>query len=128
GKTGWRSDHTELLADLLEDLEGEVDLRVGQRGAGLDAQARGAFGNDGIAEAGDEDAFGEQRLAHLDGKRGVADDDRHDRAFAFERFEAASREAAEQIARDLVKTRNALRFVVEDRDGFAGAGRDGCGQ
>src|SRR5665213_2546193 len=102
-------DHAKLLADFLERLEREVDLRIGERGAGLDAKTRCAFGNDGIAEAGDEDAFGEQRLAHLDGERGVADDDRHDRALAFERLEAAGLETVAQIARDLVKPRNALR-------------------
>src|SRR3569832_395366 len=122
------SDDAELLADLFEGLQREIDLRVGERGAGLDAQPRGAFRHHGIAEAGDEDAFGQQGLAHFDGKGGVADDDRHDRALAIERLEAARLEAIAQLARDLMKPGHALRLDVEDVDRFAGAGCDGRGQ
>ena len=64
------------FADFFKFFKGEFDLAIGQARAHLKPKPRGAFGHDGIAEAGDENAFFQQRLAHADGKGGLAEDDR----------------------------------------------------
>src|SRR3990172_1583198 len=56
-----RSNNAQLLADLPERGKRFVGLGVGERGADLDADAGLAFRDDGEAEAGDEDAFLQQR-------------------------------------------------------------------
>lgn len=44
-------------------------------GGDLDSEAGGAFGDDGVAEADDIDAFVEEAFGHGDGFGGVANDD-----------------------------------------------------
>jgi hypothetical protein len=46
----------ELAADLHDRFDGTVEVRAGVGGADLAAQAGGALGDDGEAEAGDVDA------------------------------------------------------------------------
>ena len=72
-------DHPELLPDLPERLDGPVEVGALVRRGDLAAQARLALGHDGEAEAGDVDALLEERLAHRERLRRVADDDGHDR-------------------------------------------------
>jgi len=73
------------VSHALEGGERPVHLRLCECGRHLDADARGAFGDDGEAEAGHEDAFFEEALADADGEGGLADDDRQDRGLALER-------------------------------------------
>src|SRR6478672_9429731 len=72
-------DDFELLPDLAERAHGAVEVGVLVRGRDLAAQARLSLRDDGVAEAGDVDAFVEESPGHREGLRRVADDHGDDR-------------------------------------------------
>ncbi len=66
---------SELLAEDLEAADEAVDVFVAVGGGDLDPQAGVPLGDDGVAEADDEDAEFEEAFAHGDGFGGFVDDD-----------------------------------------------------
>src|SRR5579883_160416 len=97
-------------------------------GAHLHADTRGAFRYDRKAEARHEDPVREQVVAHRDGKRRVADDDRNDRAFAFERIEAQGPQLLAKIRYVVAQAVHQLGMLFEVIDRRERAARDGSRQ
>src|SRR6266496_305204 len=64
--------HADGMADFAERGDGPLDLRLGVGGGHLRADARLALRHDRIRKADHVDAFGEQRIGHPRGERGVA--------------------------------------------------------
>src|SRR5512146_170200 len=115
----WRLDDAELTTDADERLVGAVEVLLGQRGGHLDADPRGALRYDRVAEAGDEDALLEQALREADRERGLADDDRHDRALARDRPEARGLQPLAERARQRVQPLDELRLAAQDGERLA---------
>ncbi len=93
----------------------------------LDSQSCFAFGNDGVAEADDEDVVLQELFGHRDGFFGGADDDWADRGGGVEDIEVGfGFDLLAAVFRDVAEFFNALRFGHQclDRGIGAGSNRD----
>jgi hypothetical protein len=108
-------------------LEG-VDVLGGVGRGDLDAEAGVAFGDDGVAEADDEDAQFEEALAHGDRLGGVVDDDGADGGGGFEDVEAGGLDLLAGVGDVVLEAGDALGLAHQDLDGLVGAAGDGDGE
>ena len=99
---------------------------LGMGGGHLDPQSCFAFGNDGEAEADDEDSVFEELFGHRDGSFGWTDDDGADGGGGFEDIEiGVGLNLLAAVFRDVTEFLNTLRLIHERADRGIGARGDG---
>lgn len=92
----------------------------------LDAESCFAFGDDGVAEADDEDVVVEQLFGHCDRGCGFSDDDGADRGGGFEDIEVGfGFDLLTAVLRDVAEFLDALGLVHQRADRGVGARGDG---
>ena len=92
----------------------------------LDSESCFAFGDDGVAEADDEDAVVEEFLGHCDRGCGFSHDDGADRGGGFEDIEVGfALDLLAAVLRDVAEFLDALGLVHQRADRGVGAGGDG---
>src|SRR4051794_20766731 len=101
GPTASGSDEPKLAPDFLERGERLVQIVPTVRGGDLAADARLSLRHDRKAEAGDEDAFREQEVAHPNGIRRLAQDDRDNGSLSGERLESELQQVLAEVSRVL---------------------------
>src|SRR6476660_3481128 len=78
-----------------------------------------------ITEAGDEHALVKQRVAHLNCRRRLADDDRNDRRLAWQWFEARFDDLFAKVSRILAQPLDALGMLLDQSHRRQSARRNG---
>src|SRR2546430_1961226 len=99
----------EFFLYLCKSFDGRLEIMPGMGGGDLNADAGFAFGNDGVREPDDVNAFGEHGIGELRGQGRVADHDRRDRVRAGQDIEPKLRHFSSE------KARIVLEFVAQRR-------------
>lgn len=95
----------------------------------LDSESGFAFGDDGVAEADDEDVVVEEFFRHCDCGGGFSNDDGADRGGGFEDIEAGfALDLLSAVLGDVAEFLDALGFVHQCPDRGVGARGDGDGE
>jgi len=95
----------------------------------LDSESGFAFGDDGVAEADDEDVVVEELFGHGDGSFGGADDDGADGCWGVEDFEIGfGFDLLAAVGGDVAEFLDTLGFVHEGLDRGVCTGGDGDGE
>ena len=121
-KTRWRGEifrgsesgelnEAELSPDLGEGGERLVEIVPGVRGGDLATHAGLPLRHYRVTEAGHEDPFGQEQVAHPDGGRGLPEDDGNDRSLTGERLEAQLEEAIAEVVGLLAKAGSGRRRI-----------------
>jgi len=118
-----------IESQFLQRLDELIDMCLGVGGRHLDSQSCFAFGDDGVAEADDEDVVPEELFGHGDGGFGGADDDGADGGGGFEDIEIGlGGDLFAAVLRDVLEPLHAIGLGHEDFDGFVRTGGDRHGQ
>src|SRR5262245_23589982 len=125
GLSGVRLDRLELLSDLLERLARAVGVLPLVRRGDLATQARPPVRDYRESEAGHIDPFFEQRLAHREGLRRVADDDGHDRMRAVRDLEAGVRQRLAEVAGVVAEPLDRSGVLAQEPERLERPGGDG---
>lgn len=115
--------------ELLQCFDELVDMLFGVCGRHLDSESCFAFGDDGVAEADDEDAVVEELFGHGDGGGGFSHDDGADRGGGFEDIELGVRlDLLAAVVGDVAEFLGTLGLIHERADRGVGAGGDCDGE
>ena len=107
----------ECLSKLIQRLNELVHMLSCVCRGHLDSESCFAFGDDGVAEADDEDAVFEELFGHRDGSFGWADDDGADGGGGFEDIKIrVDLDLLAAIFRDVAELLHALGFVHQRAD------------